>query len=57
MPPSRRAQQAGAVVLRAGEGALDVAEQRRHGAVAAQRGAVHLDELALRPDGGCFFSS
>ncbi len=31
---------------RAGEGALHVAEQGAHRAVAAERGAVHLDELA-----------
>ena len=32
---------------RAGEGAFLVAEQGRGGAVAAQRGAIDLDELAL----------
>ena len=41
------AQQAGPVSGRAGEGAFLVAEQGRGGAVAAQRGAIDLDELAL----------
>jgi hypothetical protein len=42
----RRTQQAGPVGRRAREGALLVAEQGGRRAVAAQRGAVHFDELA-----------
>ena len=38
------AQQAGPIAQRAGERAAHVAEQRRHRGVAADGGAVHLDE-------------
>ena len=48
-PPSAARSSPGAIAQRAGERALDVAEQRRHRGVAAQRGAVHLDEGARRP--------
>lgn len=43
----RRPQQAVPGVLGAGEGALDMPEQGRHGAVAAQGGAVDLDKTSL----------
>ncbi len=43
-----RAQQPRPVGKGAGKGAFDVTEQRRHGRVAAQRGAVHLDERRRR---------
>ena len=40
-------EQTRAVLQRAGEGALHVAEQRRHRGVAAQCGAVDLDEASF----------
>ena len=43
-------QQAGTVAQRAGERALHVAEERRHRRVAAEGGAVHLDERAPSPE-------
>ena len=51
------AQQARPVAHRAGERALHVAEERRHRRVAAERGAVHLDEAAPRSRRRACFSS